>query len=260
MSHSHRPRMSLLRALVVALPALGLLGCNFILNPENSDDILRCGNAIDCERFDEIAAAIANNRVQAKCDAPSGDNMGDISQANENQVCSVVDKEVSCAMASYGGDEEAGSSSPQNDYVAAFTEAVSRINLYVGCSTENFGKRGCKPMNGLCEGGMLVNDYGVCDDAAAEIPAVEANPELKGQDVRDQFCRSYFCSEEFACVADGKNYACRRCEPGKPLGEGGCGDIWFNGARSTVYIEDECPSSSAVTKAAFGPVPPSPMP
>lgn len=255
-------RTSLRATALASLAAglMGLLGCNFILNPENSDDILRCGNAIDCEAFDEIAAAIANNRVQARCDAPDGDNMGDISMANENQVCSVVDREISCAMASYGASEESGNSSSDNPYVQKYTEAVTRLGLYVACDMANFGLRGCKPMNGACGAGLVVNRFGVCDDPAAEVPAVEASVDLKGQDVRDQFCRSYFCSEEFACIRSGESYACRRCNNDDPLGEGGCGDIYFNGARSSVYVEDACPSASDVKKTSFGEVPPSPAP
>jgi hypothetical protein len=258
--------MSLLRTLITPLAlvvaAAALPGCNFILNPEHSDDILRCGNAIDCEAFPEIADAVSSNRVQANCNAPSSDAGVDISKANENQVCSVVDKEVSCAMASYGGTEDAGNSESDNPYVMAFTTAVSRIGLYVACDVANLGVRGCKPMNGACGSGLAVNRFGVCDDPNADLLAYEANVELKGQDVRDQFCRSFFCSEEFACAAsdDGKTYLCRRCDDKKAIGEGGCGDLYFNGVRSTVYTESECPASSEAKKTSFGEVPPSPMP
>lgn len=250
--------MSLLRVTAVAVLAAAFtaaLGCNFILNPEHSDDILRCGNAIDCEGFDVIASAVASDRLQAKCDAPGGDNAGDISQANENQVCSVVDKEVSCAMKSYGGTEDEGNPGSDRPYVQTYTEAISKSGLYVACAQENMGLQGCKPMNGLCLNGLQQNANGVCDVPGADLPAYEASAEVKGQDVRDQFCRSYFCDDQFACSHEGNNYFCRRCDASKPIGEGGCGDLYFNAARSTVYVDGSCPSRSEVDKTEFGPVP-----
>lgn len=253
-------RMSRLCATLAALIGFSQLGCSAILNPENSDEVLRCGNADDCLEFEEIAAVVGDKRTQATCAAPGGDGSGDFTEAKENQVCSVTDFQLSCAIKSYGGDESTGNAQSNRIYVQTFTEAINKAGLYIPCAEDRRGSRGCKAkLDSTCDTGLSLNAFGACDVANPEAPAVEPTPDLKALDVRDQFCRSYFWDDDFVCASSGtSNYLCKRCDPAAPIGQGGCAQLYFGGAPSTVYTDHGDagrPAEANVDKVEFGPFP-----
>ncbi len=243
---------SWLRAsLVVLVSAASVAGCSAIFNPENSDDVLRCGNVDDCLADETFAAALQDKRLDAACGAPgSGDGF---SSSNENTVCSTTDKLISC---------DPGSLDQLSDMVVRYNEAVDSNGIYIACQAENLGKQGCKPNMGSCDAGLAVNDFGVCDDPNNPVPAYEASTSNAGQDVLDQYCRQFYCDDGdgFTCTLSGTDRLCKRCEPGKPIGEGGCGTMWVNGAPSSVYTaNDGCdPTQSSLENSEFGPIPSAP--
>ena len=248
--------LSWLRAsLVVLVSAASVAGCSAIFNPENSDDVLRCGNVDDCLADQTFAAALQDKRLEAACAAPGTDAAGgDISESNENTVCSTTDKQISC---------DPGKLDQLSDLVVRYNEAVDSNGIYIACQVENLGKQGCKPSTGACEAGLEVNDYGVCDDPNNPIPAYEASSDNAGQDVLDQYCRQFYCDDgsNFTCtVSGGSDRLCKRCDPGKPVSEGGCATMWVNGAPSSVYVAaDGCdPTKSSLEGSEFGPIPAAP--
>ena len=246
--------MSRTRAALVALAALlpaafvfGA-GCSAILNPENSDEILRCGNADECVAYDEIAAALESQRTQPACRSKGASS--EFGASDRDQVCSVVDKEIRCDLAKQN---------PTDPGRIRWDEAQDSTGVYIACAMDKQGSRGCKPKAGnVCDAGLEVNQWGACDAPGANL-AVEPNPEMKGLDVADQFCRSYFCDADvpFACGAD---KICRRCDPTKELGKGGCAELFFSGAPSPVYVDDSCPPRAAVSTVEIGPLPPPALP
>ena len=51
-------------------------GCNFILNPANSDEVVRCKNTTECEQEEKFFEVLGTNRVDAACSAPGGGGGG----------------------------------------------------------------------------------------------------------------------------------------------------------------------------------------
>ena len=163
-------------SLVVLVSAASLAGCSAIFNPENSDDVLRCGNADDCLANETFAAALQDKRLDVACGAPGSDD--GFSSSNENSVCSTTDKLVTCDPASLNQLSET---------VIRYNEAQDSNGIYIACQAENLGKQGCKPNGESCEAGLETNDFGVCDDPNSPLPsAYEASTDLAGQDVLDQ--------------------------------------------------------------------------
>lgn len=225
-------------------------GCNFILNPANSDEVIRCKNTTECEGESFFFEALNTNRVDAACAAP-GSGGGGFTSSKTNQVCSVVDKvSVSCDPAVF----------MKGPFFDAWERANANKAAYVACPADKAGTLGCAPtFNGTCTAPLEVNSYGLCDDGSG-LPLFPATAELFGQDVKDQHCRSYFCDDAFVCNA--KTNKCIRCDPAKDalsdLGQGACGDQALQGKRSTVYqsaetLESACLDASDVEMTAFGP-------
>lgn len=154
--------------------------CTFILVPDVDDDgVARCEIDSDCPPLDDT-------RYVAICvpgtDVPKG----------TPNICSSDYDEVFC-----GGYDSAH---PLTDMLLL---AVTHPELYPPCSESNIGARGCGPGPDGCAPGLVLNLYGSCDDPEAEHPAVgldQTEPdEIIGRDVQDQFCRSFFCDEQFVC-------------------------------------------------------------
>jgi hypothetical protein len=226
-------------------------GCNFILNPANSDEVIRCKNTTECEQESFFFEALNTNRVDASCAAPASGG-GDISSSKTNQVCSVVDKvSVSCDPAVFA----------KGPFYDAWERAMDNANAYAPCAGDQLGTLGCAPtFNGACATGLEVNDFGVCDDGTGLPLYAGSTAELFGQDVKDQHCRSYFCDDSFVCNA-GTN-KCIRCDSSKDelkdLGKGACADLAIQGQRSTVYQDEDtlkatCQDASDAEMTAFGP-------
>lgn len=237
---------SLLAGLVVVTPLMG--ACNFIFNPANSDDVIRCKNTTECEKEEAFADALNTKRLDASCAAPGGS--ASFTSSKENQVCSIVDRaSVSCQTENL----------PTSDFATAVEEAMANAEVYAACPTDKKGSLGCaEKTGGGCDSGLEVNDFGLCDDGEGLPLYPAANADLALQDIRDQHCRSFFCDESFVCN-QGK---CSRCDPDLGIdnvGKGACGELAVATGRSPVYLpqselKDACPDTSIAEKTKFGPV------
>lgn len=247
---------------ILAVPALAVLvsACTAFFPPDEDDDgVIRCDNVGDCE-------VPENSQWDVEC------VHGDDQDESTPKVCAPVFRIVGC--------------DPQRDFASdsavlqKYEEATSSKGIYVGCDDMNqAGTKGCDPRPGAtdrCDDNMVINGFGVCDDPDAKYPAVPATPELAGKDVLDQFCRNYFCSEDWTCDASTGTPVCRPCATpnadGVPgVGEGGCAELYTKieadgtVARSTVYdVDVTCgdgglsPDVNTATRLAgekIGPVP-----
>jgi len=104
-------------------------------------------------------------------------------------------------------------------------------------------------------GNLEVGDEGFCvdPDEGPGNPTISlrGNSEFAGQDVLDQFCRSFFCDDSFVC--DSTDFTCVKCDPEEPFGEGGCGTVVVAGEPSCVYTaaqtESVCDGPDADTNS-----------
>jgi hypothetical protein len=226
-------RVSVL-ALVTPLLGGSLLGWSLGCFPRK-DDIEGCGNADDC-------GDPADHRYVSVCIVEDRDIEG---------VC-VADfrSDLNCNEMVYVEGE------PMGPYATAWNALSGAARYSSDCSDPMFqGTKGCP---GPCQGGLTVNGNGVCDDGSGP-PAVQSKSEYIGQDLRDQFCASYFCDEDFVCNrANPSQPLCTRCDPNAPYGEGGCGRLYINGAMSCAYqtqaqLDDACAAPDAATlNVTFG--------
>jgi hypothetical protein len=210
--------MSLAWALAFAA-GVGAAGCTAAFAPD--DDVTRCANSGDCPDT-------GDERFVSLCQF-SGEQSG-----GAEQVCVAAFREdVNCDVEFYrnpGNDEQ--------PYVNAYDDWTD-LNPYQDCDAANEGLKGCRPISGTgCLNGLVENDLGVCDDTEAAtpkaVPASDARAN-SGQDVADQFCRSYFCDDTFVCRRSGSRSTCVPCDADRGFGEGGCGEVWLQGARSAIY-------------------------
>ena len=241
-------------AALVLVSTLGASGCNFIFNPVNSDDVIRCKNTTECEQQETFRDALNTGRLDAACTAP-GSGGGDFTTSKTNQVCSVTDKaSVSCGIDNL----------PAGAYQDALDAAAADNNaLYSVCPNDKRGTLGCPARaDGSCDSGLESNVFKTCDDGSGEHPlyAPSDADSFIQQDVRDQHCRSFFCDSEFVCNSNTQK--CQRCNDSitdaKGLGRGACAELALAGARSTVYqSQDElvssCPDTSKFETTQFGP-------
>lgn len=221
---------------ILALPALAVLlsACTAFYPPDEDDDgVMRCDNVGDCEVPD-------SSHWDVEC------VHGDEQDESTPKVCAPVFRIVSCNPmdAAYNGD---------HPLATKYQEALDTNGVYVGCDEmTQVGTKGCDPKplgeNPRCNDGLEVNAFGVCDTPGADYPAVPATPELAGKDVLDQFCRNYFCSDEWMCDASTGTPVCRPCTPVDPegvpgIGLGGCAELYTKAAdgtavQSSVYAVD----------------------
>jgi hypothetical protein len=228
--------------LALALVSVAALGssCTAILAPR--DDVQRCGTADDCE-------PTGDNRYVPVCSFGEGDD--DLESLEVDKICVADFKpSVSCRVESIVD--------PEHPYRATFDELADSAR-YASCdAATQLGTRGCPPSGGTCNEGLAVEDAtGLCDDTDESTPMVVQveTEEQYGQDVRDQFCRSYFCDERFVCDTTSPNsQVCVLCDPSDPFGKGGCSEVWIAGARSCVYDDGgECEGPDVTDeKVTFG--------
>lgn len=204
--------------------------CVAILPPDqdgSDDDVIRCDNSSDCED------AIDDNRYVGECIAVDG-GPGVCAPNFATQGCNP--------------EQVVTEDSP---FFQTWDEA-SKSAAYVTCAT---GERGCRATMTGCVDDLVLNEFNICDEPGANVLAVGAD-QNGGQDVLDQFCRSFFCDEDYVCNAT--TFTCQRCvtSEGTELGEGRCAEVYVDGERSSVYT-DGCGGSSvlAETLDEFGPVP-----
>jgi hypothetical protein len=199
-------------------------GCTAILDPERLDSVYRC-------EFDGQCPVHADPRFANVCTTAD-------EAADAPKICA-PEPDVSCDPFDY--DEH-------SEFVALYEAVTASETRYASRCTELGAVQGCPPMFGECEAGLRKHaKSGMCDDADPDTPpALAAVPSIGGQDVLDQFCRSTFCSEQFVC--DTREHKCVPCTLGNPLGRGGCGDLYIEGQRSSVYL-----SASELEDACMGP-------
>lgn len=222
-----KPRI---RLVPLALGFVLGLGCTAILAP--NDDTEPCEKTEDCPASDD-------NRYEAVCEFAEGEE--------ENGICVAAFRVIGCDPGNY---ETVG------DQVHPLKECIdmNSPSSYTRCPDDKRGQQGCP---GDCDAGLEKNRYEVCDEPGATNPAVPAAPdEYVHQDILDQFCRSYFCDDEFVC--DRRGNTCKRCEAGADYGEGGCGNLYRGGELSPVYLsqsglDDACGGKNSTTsEPAFG--------
>jgi hypothetical protein len=188
--------------------ALGLgVGCSAIVSPD--DQVERCDNFSDCDVQDD-------NRFFSQCIKEDNDVPG---------VCVAALKEdVPC-----DGDAIANSD-PTSEFAQIWMEFGGVGRYSAGCDADA-GVAGC---GGPCSDGLELNGDGVCDDTDPNTPkAVPAKPDLAGADIADQYCRSFFCDTDFVC----QNGICSPCADDDEVGDGGCGNLYMEGARSCIYTD-----------------------
>lgn len=223
--------------LVVAAAGLLSAGCNFILNPANSDEVTRCKNATECEQNDKFAGILANERTDAACKAPATGS-GSFTSAKNNLVCSIVDKaSVSCDAEAFAED------APLR---VKYEEAKAQGSVYL-CPANLKGVTGCPSLNGNCDDPKAKpNDFDICDDGSGVFPFAEPTADLLAQDVLDQHCRSYFCDDNFVCNANKKCVRCRDIDKDETdqIGDGACVDFALQGKLSSIYRDNGCDDDS----------------
>lgn len=220
------------------LPAAFVLStaCTAFFPPGVEDDgVERCDNVGDCTPPDDP-------RFDVEC------VFGEGQDEKSQKVCSPTWLDRSCEPDRY----------KDSDFEALYNDAIEINGVYKACAEENRGTRGCKKRpngdpDGPCDTGLEENAYGVCDDPDAEFAAIEADSTRAGFDVLDQFCRSLFCGEEWVCDEG----LCKQCEDGGTPGEGGCVEVYVNGQKSSVYLDDvSCGDDPpAASEAEFGEIP-----
>jgi len=232
-------------AFALALATLGMFGvsCTAILAPR--DDVQRCGSADDCD-------PTGDKRYVPAC--RFDDENVDLDTSQVDKICIAEFKpNVGC--------EPSSISNPEHPFRVAFDAAADSAR-YLTCDPDTqLGTMGCPPSGSACNEGLAVNAVGLCDDndpatpMAVQVTDVEIPSSLDdalGHEVRDQFCRSFFCDDRFVCNLD-TNF-CTVCDDDKTYGQGGCGEIFIGGARSCVYEDGGACEGSNVsdTTVTFG--------
>ncbi len=108
----------------------------------------------------------------------------------------------------------------------------------------------------------MVNPYGTRDDPNAEVLIAGAGQptleEAVGRDVKDQFCRAYFCDDRFVCSHRTSTPRCVSCDPIRFFGLGGCATLYVQGQPSSVYLDVEqsgnCAGDLPSSQIEFGPL------
>jgi hypothetical protein len=211
----------------------GGLACSAILTPR--DDVDRCGNTDDCPTM-----ADTRYRYECRFDPESSNELDSL---NVDKVCVPSYAPFGCALPDDLDD-------PYRDQYDRRKRAIN----YTHCA-DSLGAQGCPPDQGACNEGLSPRaEDGICDDddpstppAFAQVTGTDTDL-FFGQDVRDQYCRSFYCDARFVC--DTRDNQCRLCEPGLPIGEGGCGEIYSGGKSMCTYqgpaeLEAACAAPSA---------------
>lgn len=220
---------SLRTAGVLVLALASGLACTAIFKPR--DNVQRCGTSDDCE-------STGDNRYVPQCRFDP-ENM-DLDSTKVDKICVADFAVIGCRPE----DWDNGSGEHQ------FTEKVDECDgLVLECDADRLGTEYCGPPPGeACDAGLEAIN-GIClDDGSDEM--IVSDAEFREQAVLDQFCKSYFCDEEFVCDASDMNATCVRCDPDLPFGEGGCGLLYANGAPAPVYVlgddlEEQCDAGNA---------------
>lgn len=222
--------------------------CTAILVPDKDDDgVIRCNNSGECP-------TLQDNRYVSQC------VYGEGQEQSTSKVCVADFAEINCKPEAYDG---------MHPYVVAYEDATDNASKsqYVGCTAENIGKQGCGfNIMTQCAAGLAPNDNDICDDTDPNTPEAISPPKVikdvqaAGQDVADQFCAWRFGDENWVCdtTAPSGKWLCRDCDPAKEFGQGGCGQLYLQGAPSTVYTDladANYDGDKEDVEVTFGPIP-----
>ena len=212
--------------------------CTVILPPNEKDDgVERCENSEECPDP-------GDNRLVAVCY-----NDEDLTQ-NAPGVCTNVYAEVSCDAATSIAAQPDETFWPQ--WWSMYQDAVDNKAAYV-CTDENLGRAGCPPLDGGCEMGLEVQQptgFDVCvDPNAAPYAMIPGSVDGAGQDVQHAFCRAFFgCDQGFSdtdkWVCNITSGQCEVCVPGGDPLNGGCVEMYVNGALAETYGGMSCNTGS----------------
>ena len=207
------------RSIALALAA-GLVGtgCALVLDPDRIDGVYRC-------EWDDDCPVPADPRFELVCRVSEEHG----STPDFPKVCA-PQPYVSCDPAEYDYYSE---------FRTRFRDAMGVTDRYAEKCMDAVSVAGCPPLDGGCAEGLVKSaESGRCDDTDDATPhAISPVPQVAGQDVLDQYCRSIFCDQAYVC--DKEDYLCVPCTLGESLGSGGCGDLYIDGQRSTVYETPE---------------------
>lgn len=207
-------------ALAIAVPFA--VSCTVVFAPR--DDVQRCENTDDCDDT-------GDPRYVAVCQY--GEESFDESKVD--QVCVAAFSVPGCkpppdgaGVGAYGINHDLAIK-PAHYAPDAEGRSCASLGGVVGCPPD--------PMTAECNEGLTRNENGICDDGSGTVFSASGNEKFRGQDVRDQYCRSFFCDDSFVC--DTSDYRCVPCDPAKPFAEGGCGELYIAGAPSCFYTDPE---------------------
>lgn len=225
------PFLSLRTATATSIAAVGLatgLACTLILDPD--DAVERCGSTDDC-------SATGDNRYVAEC---RFDPENQLDSTEVDKVCVATFKPIGCDPSQYRNEQMPQEMSLYQSVVA---DAATLEHLALCADTP--GVRGCRPEAGTgaagCAEGLVLRMDGVCDvsdDPDTPYYGRGTFPEtaMEGQDALDQFCRSFFCEDNWVC--DTTDFTCVQCDPNEMFGQGGCGVVVSEGQPSCLYPPD----------------------
>ena len=228
-------RLRITAAVAFAVAAPSIVSCTAILAPR--DDVQRCGSADDCKPTQD-------NRYIAVCKFDDANT--DLDTSEVSKVCVADFKpDVGCDPDAY----QEMTYGLAHDSLAVASRYAGEMGM---TCADLGGVLGCPPdqATGTCAEGLTRNDEtGLCDDGSGLVYNATSNADLLGQDVKDQFCRSFFCDDRFVC---NENNRCAMCDPDAPVGQGGCGEIYISGTPSCVYqdqtaLDSTCAGSDAAT-------------
>ena len=220
------------------LPLGFILGaCTLVLPPDESDDnVERCDNSSECTESDD-------NRVVAVCYVDEGLTQG------APGVCVSDYVEITCASSDFAAPNLDGL---RPEWSQKALDAMANGAAYAACEDANLGKNGCAPPSGgSCDEGLelqTVDGLSRCVDPDALPKVLPPSVARAGQEVEDAFCRAYFgCDSAFVCnQAIGK---CQPCDPTADPDNGGCYEMWVNGALATAYNDLSCNDQGKIVPA-----------
>ncbi|MEM6992617.1 MAG: hypothetical protein AAF721_19040 [Myxococcota bacterium] len=203
---------------VFGLAAASTVSCTAIFAPR--DDVQRCGSGDDCQ-------ATGDNRYIAQC--IFDDENLDLDTSEVQKICvAAFNGQIGCDPMTFSDDD---------DFKMFYETAVDSATFYSpdGMTCADLGGvLGCPPAPGEgCAAGLEENASGVCGDGTGTVYSTLRGAPA-GQDVLDQYCRSFFCDESFICD---ETLKCVPCDPDEAVGNGGCGEIYIAGSKSCVYQE-----------------------
>jgi len=202
--------MQAVRNTLILSLSLAAGACVAFYPPDEDDDgVERCESSTDCK-----GPAYDDSRIVGECVEAAEDSAP--------KVCVAAWAPTNC------NGMQAQMGSPLR---TAYDAVIASDDYPSACSDENLGKPGCAPNMGECDAGMpvMVGSVFVCPhpNAADGWVAYPPSMDRRGLDVLDQACRHFFCDRTQVCNTNG--FTCEQCDPDKPIGEGGCAEMYVEG-------------------------------